>query len=124
MRNVDDIKATAAWLLVLYIATPRTTASTPVCGHTQNDIVKEYLSRGRSSPPYQTPPDRRHIAYTVRTSKWNPINVCTTTSKSRRHPASGGRLRTGHRIGCSTPCVTRPDPEAEFPTWSAASPFS
>ena len=61
---------------------PRTTASIRSClsGTTQNDIIKEYLSRGTFIfPPL---PSLRltvdTIAYTVRhVPKWNPINVCS-----------------------------------------------
>ncbi len=76
------INATAAWLLALYIANAEERGVDPVVlsGTTQNDIVKEYLSRGTFIfPPL---PSRRltvdTIAYTVRhVPKWNPINVCS-----------------------------------------------
>jgi len=76
------INATAAWVLGLYIANAenRGIDSTKLTGTTQNDIVKEYLSRGTFIfPPI---PSRRLIvdmvAYTVRhVPRWNPINVCS-----------------------------------------------
>ncbi len=76
------INATAAWILGLYIANAETQGVEPkvLGGTTQNDIVKEYLSRGTFIfPPV---PSRRlivdMIAYTVRhVPRWNPINVCS-----------------------------------------------
>ncbi|HEX2849404.1 MAG TPA: protein meaA [Acidimicrobiales bacterium] len=76
------INATAAWLLALHIANAETHGIDVAVlgGTTQNDIVKEYLSRGTFIFP--PGPSRRlivdMIAYTVRhVPKWNPINVCS-----------------------------------------------
>src|SRR5688572_30160621 len=74
------INAPAAWMLGLYIATAerRGVQAAQLGGTTQNDIVKEYLSRGTYIfPPL---PSRRltvdTIAYTVKhVPRWNPINV-------------------------------------------------
>lgn len=82
MNTSMTINATAAWLLGLYIANAedRGVDPTVLSGTTQNDIVKEYLSRGTFIfPPI---PSRRltvdTIAYTVvNVPKWNPINVCS-----------------------------------------------
>jgi (2R)-ethylmalonyl-CoA mutase len=82
MNTSMTINATAAWLLGLYIANAQNRGVDPrvLSGTTQNDIVKEYLSRGTFIfPPI---PSRRltvdTIAYTVRNvPKWNPINVCS-----------------------------------------------
>jgi (2R)-ethylmalonyl-CoA mutase len=82
MNTSMTINATAAWLLGLYIANAEDRGVDPrvLSGTTQNDIVKEYLSRGTFIfPPL---PSRRltvdTIAYTVRNvPKWNPINVCS-----------------------------------------------
>jgi len=82
MNTSMTINATAAWLLGLYIANAedRGVDKSVLSGTTQNDIVKEYLSRGTFIfPPL---PSRRltvdTIAYTVRNvPKWNPINVCS-----------------------------------------------
>ncbi len=82
MNTSMTINATAAWLLGLYIANAEDHGVDPraLAGTTQNDIVKEYLSRGTFIfPPL---PSRRltvdTIAYTVRNvPKWNPINVCS-----------------------------------------------
>jgi (2R)-ethylmalonyl-CoA mutase len=82
MNTSMTINATAAWLLGLYIANAEDQGVDPslLAGTTQNDIVKEYLSRGTYIFP--PGPSRRLIvdmvAYTVRhVPKWNPINVCS-----------------------------------------------
>src|SRR5438477_10424969 len=82
MNTSMTINATAPWLLGLYIAHAQNTGVDPVVlqGTTQNDLVKEYLSRGTYIFPPE--PSRRLIvdmvAYTVRhVPKWNPINVCS-----------------------------------------------
>ncbi len=82
MNTSMTINATAAWLLALYIANAEERGVDPVVlsGTTQNDIVKEYLSRGTFI--FTPLPSRRltvdTIAYTVRhVPKWNPINVCS-----------------------------------------------
>ncbi|HVL98300.1 MAG TPA: protein meaA [Egibacteraceae bacterium] len=76
------INATAAWLLSLYIAVAREQGADPAAlrGTTQNDIIKEYLSRGT----YVFPPreSMRLVADTITHAvravpKWNPINVCS-----------------------------------------------
>jgi (2R)-ethylmalonyl-CoA mutase len=82
MNASMTINATAMWLLGLYIANAEDHGVDPsvLQGTTQNDIVKEYLSRGTYIFP--PGPSRRlivdMIAYTVRhVPKWNPINVCS-----------------------------------------------
>ena len=82
MNTSMTINATAAWLLGLYIANAERAGVDPAVlqGTTQNDIVKEYLSRGTYIFPPE--PSRRLIvdmvAHTVRhVPKWNPINVCS-----------------------------------------------
>ena len=82
MNTSMTINATAAWLLGLYVANAQDHGVDPTAlqGTTQNDIVKEYLSRGTFIFPPQ--PSLRltvdTIAYTVhRVPKWNPINVCS-----------------------------------------------
>jgi (2R)-ethylmalonyl-CoA mutase len=76
------INATAAWLLALYVAVAERQGvpESALSGTTQNDIVKEYLSRGT----YVFPPEPSlrlitdMVAYTVDAiPKWNPINVCS-----------------------------------------------
>src|SRR5437870_8405802 len=82
MNTSMTINATAPWLLGLYIANAaeQDVDRSLLAGTTQNDIVKEYLSRGTYVFP--PGPSRRLtvdlIAYTVRrVPKWNPINVCS-----------------------------------------------
>ena len=82
MNTSMTINATAAWLLALYVARADDTgvARGQLAGTTQNDIVKEYLSRGTYIFP--PAPSRRltvdTIAWTVRHApRWNPINVCS-----------------------------------------------
>src|SRR6266851_7798905 len=82
MNTSMTINATAAWLLGLYVAHAENTG-VPVArlaGTTQNDIVKEYLSRGTYIFPPE--PSRRLIVDTIawtahHSPKWNPINVCS-----------------------------------------------
>ncbi|HMN73352.1 MAG TPA: protein meaA [Rhodoblastus sp.] len=82
MNTSMTINATAPWLMALYIAAadeqgaPRTALQ----GTTQNDIIKEYLSRGT----YVFPPapslrlTRDMILFTTaQVPKWNPMNVCS-----------------------------------------------
>jgi (2R)-ethylmalonyl-CoA mutase len=82
MNTSMTINATAAWLLGLYVANAEERGVEPsqLRGTTQNDIVKEYLSRGTYIfPPL---PSRRLIVDMVafcaaNIPKWNPINVCS-----------------------------------------------
>ena len=76
------INATAMWLLALYVAVADDQGSerASLAGTTQNDILKEYLSRGT----YIFPPEPSIrlttdvITWTLHESpKWNPINVCS-----------------------------------------------
>jgi ethylmalonyl-CoA mutase len=82
MNTSMTINATAAWLLGLYVAhaEDRGVETRLLSGTTQNDIVKEYLSRGTyifpPAPSLRLTVDT--IAYTVRHApRWNPINVCS-----------------------------------------------
>jgi ethylmalonyl-CoA mutase len=82
MNTSMTINATAMWLLSLYVTVAREQGAPldALAGTTQNDIVKEYLSRGTYIFPPE--PSRRlivdMIAWTVRNApKWNPINVCS-----------------------------------------------
>jgi ethylmalonyl-CoA mutase len=82
MNTSMTINATAAWLLGLYVAHAQDQGvdTARLAGTTQNDIVKEYLSRGTyifpPGPSLRLTVDT--IAYTVRHApKWNPINVCS-----------------------------------------------
>jgi ethylmalonyl-CoA mutase len=91
MNTSMTINSTAMWLLALYqvVAEEQAGAVTPeeleavhhrLQGTTQNDIIKEYLSRGT----YVFPPEHSLrltsdlIAYTVNhIPRWNPINICS-----------------------------------------------
>src|SRR5213595_2736139 len=82
MNTSMTINATAAWLLALYItaAEENGVERSVLQGTTQNDIIKEFLSRGT----YAFPPEPSMrliadmIAFTVdEVSKWNPINICS-----------------------------------------------
>jgi (2R)-ethylmalonyl-CoA mutase len=93
MNTSMTINATAMWLLALYqVAAEEQAGAVPggdlspsevahqLAGTTQNDIIKEYLSRGT----YVFPPEHSlrligdMIAYTVHEiPKWNPINICS-----------------------------------------------
>jgi ethylmalonyl-CoA mutase len=94
MNTSMTINATAMWLLALYQVVAEEQASdgqslgdldpeqvhANLAGTTQNDIIKEYLSRGT----YVFPPEHSLrltsdlVAYTVNhIPKWNPINICS-----------------------------------------------
>ena len=82
MNTSMTINAPAAWLLSLYIAAGEAqgVARSKLQGTTQNDIIKEYLSRGT----YIFPPEPSlrltadTIGFTYReVPKWNPMNVCS-----------------------------------------------
>jgi (2R)-ethylmalonyl-CoA mutase len=82
MNTSMTINATAAWLLALYIAVADEQGAQRAAlqGTTQNDIIKEYLSRGT----YVFPPSpsmrltKDVILFTTKElPKWNPINVCS-----------------------------------------------
>jgi (2R)-ethylmalonyl-CoA mutase len=94
MNTSMTINATAMWLLALYQVVAEEQAvqaaggaevdfaqvHAQLAGTTQNDIIKEYLSRGT----YVFPPEHSlrltadTIAYTVNNiGKWNPINICS-----------------------------------------------
>ncbi|MFD8073953.1 protein meaA [Streptomyces sp. NPDC059718] len=82
MNTSMTINASAMWLLALYqvVAEEQGADVTRLQGTTQNDIVKEYLSRGTyvfpPGPSLRLTTDM--IAYTVNhIPKWNPINICS-----------------------------------------------
>jgi (2R)-ethylmalonyl-CoA mutase len=82
MNTSMTINATASWLLALYVANASEQGVDPAAlrGTTQNDIVKEYLSRGTYIFPPE--PSRRLIVDMVawcaeHAPAWNPINVCS-----------------------------------------------
>ncbi|MFP5219019.1 MAG: methylmalonyl-CoA mutase family protein [Actinomycetes bacterium] len=82
MNTSMTINATAMWLLALYqvVAEEQGASADQLSGTTQNDIIKEYLSRGT----YVFPPGPSlrlitdMVAYTVsEIPKWNPTNICS-----------------------------------------------
>ena len=82
MNTSMTINATAAWLLALYVAVAdeQGTPRAKLTGTIQNDIIKEYLSRGT----YVFPPEpslrliKDTIIFTTKAMpKWNPTNVCS-----------------------------------------------
>jgi (2R)-ethylmalonyl-CoA mutase len=82
MNTSMTINATAMWLLALYQVVAEEQGADPrtLSGTTQNDIIKEYLSRGT----YVFPPGPSlrlitdMVAYTVTAMpRWNPVNVCS-----------------------------------------------
>src|SRR5205807_1416647 len=82
MNTSMTINATAAWLLALYmtVAEENGVERSELQGTTQNDIIKEFLSRGTYAFP--PAPSMRliadMIAFTVtEVPKWNPINICS-----------------------------------------------
>jgi (2R)-ethylmalonyl-CoA mutase len=82
MNTSMTINATAPWLLALYIAVAEDQGAdvSALQGTVQNDIIKEYLSRGTYIAPPK--PSLRMItdvaAYTQKhLPKWNPMNVCS-----------------------------------------------
>ncbi|MFN3614443.1 MAG: methylmalonyl-CoA mutase family protein [Rubrimonas sp.] len=82
MNTSMTINATAAWLLALYVAVAEEQGAdvTALQGTVQNDIIKEYLSRGTYVFPPE--PSLRLIsdiaAYTyAEVPRWNPMNVCS-----------------------------------------------
>jgi (2R)-ethylmalonyl-CoA mutase len=82
MNTSMTINATAAWLLGLYVANAadQNVPSTDLRGTVQNDIVKEYLSRGTYIFP---PAESRRLIVDMfafcneHVPKWNPMNVCS-----------------------------------------------
>jgi (2R)-ethylmalonyl-CoA mutase len=82
MNTSMTINATAAWLLALYmtVAEENGVDTRALQGTTQNDIIKEFLSRGTYAFPPE--PSMRLIADMIAFSveevpRWNPINVCS-----------------------------------------------
>ncbi|MCR9104603.1 MAG: protein meaA [Gammaproteobacteria bacterium] len=82
MNTSMTINATAPWLLALYVAVAEKQGVDPATlqGTTQNDVIKEYLSRGT----YIFPPEPSVrlttdlISYTVANiPRWNPTNICS-----------------------------------------------
>ena len=82
MNTSMTINATAAWLLALYMAVAEENGvdAGVLQGTTQNDIIKEFLSRGTYAFPPE--PSMRLISDMIgfcvdEVPKWNPINICS-----------------------------------------------
>ena len=99
MNTSMTINATAAWLLALYIVTAEEAGIEPAAlqGTTQNDIIKEYLSRGT----YAFPPgavaaaDRRHrrLHGRARAALEPDQHLLLPPAGGRRDAGAGDRLR-------------------------------
>ncbi len=82
MNTSMTINATAPWLLALYIAVAEEQGAdvTALQGTVQNDIIKEYLSRGTyicpPKPSLKLIADVAEYCY-KNVPKWNPMNVCS-----------------------------------------------
>ena len=82
MNTSMTINATAPWLLSLYIAVAEEQGAdvTKLQGTVQNDLIKEYLSRGTyicpPKPSLKMIADVAEYCYT-NVPKWNPMNVCS-----------------------------------------------
>jgi (2R)-ethylmalonyl-CoA mutase len=82
MNTSMTINATAPWLLALYIAVAEEQGAdvTALQGTVQNDLIKEYLSRGTyicpPAPSLKMIGDVAEYCYT-HVPKWNPMNVCS-----------------------------------------------
>ena len=109
MNTSMTINAPAAWMLGLYVANAEKqgTESKALRGTTQNDIVKEYLSRGTYIfPPI---PSRRLIVDMIAfcaewIPKWNPMNVCSYhLQEAGATPVQEIAYSLANAIGCSTP---------------------
>jgi (2R)-ethylmalonyl-CoA mutase len=82
MNTSMTINATAAWLMALYIAVADETGAPRdrLTGTIQNDIIKEYLSRGTYVfPPAPSMRLIKDVAIftTTELPKWNPMNICS-----------------------------------------------
>ncbi len=120
MNTSMTINATAPWLLALYIAVAEEQGAdiTKLQGTVQNDIIKEYLSRGTYICPPQ--PSMRLItdvaAYTGKhLPKWNPMNVC-----SYHLQEAGATPEQELAFALATACAVLDDlkgkvPAADFP---------
>lgn len=82
MNTSMTINATAPWLLALYVAAADEQGAdrSLLSGTTQNDLIKEYLSRGTyvfpPAPSMRLTTDVISWTYT-NMPKWNPMNVCS-----------------------------------------------
>jgi (2R)-ethylmalonyl-CoA mutase len=122
MNTSMTINATAMWLLALFVATAEEQGAevAALAGTTQNDILKEYLSRGT----YAFPPGPSMrlttdiIAYTVEhLPRWNPMNVCSYhLQEAGATPAQELAFSLANAIAVLDAVRARPDvPASRFP---------
>jgi (2R)-ethylmalonyl-CoA mutase len=128
MNTSMTINATAPWLLALYIAVAEEQGAdvSALQGTVQNDIIKEYLSRGTYILPPE--PSLRLItdvaAYTgTHLPKWNPMNVC-----SYHLQEAGATPEQELAFAIATACAVLDDlrakvPAADFPAMAGRMSF-
>ena len=128
MNTSMTINATAPWLLALYIAVAEEQGAdiARLQGTVQNDIIKEYLSRGTYILPPE--PSLRLItdvaAYTGKhLPKWNPMNVC-----SYHLQEAGATPEQELAFALATACAVLDDlrakvPPADFPAMAGRMSF-
>jgi len=120
MNTSMTINATAPWLLALYIAVAEEQGAdvSKLQGTVQNDIIKEYLSRGTyicpPAPSLRLITDVAAYCYT-NVPKWNPMNVC-----SYHLQEAGATPEQELAFALATACAVLDDlkgkvPEADFP---------
>ena len=129
MNTSMTINATAMWLLGMYLALAdeQGVPHAQLAGTTQNDILKEYLSRGT----YIFPPEASKrltvdlIAYTVKNvaaSGTRSTSARTTCRKRARRRCRSSRTGSPTRSRCSTRCASRArSPKTSSPKSSGAS---
>ncbi|MES2333068.1 MAG: protein meaA [Pseudomonadota bacterium] len=128
MNTSMTINATAPWLLALYIAVAEEQGADVAAlqGTVQNDIIKEYLSRGTYILPPE--PSLRLVtdvaAYTAKhLPKWNPMNVC-----SYHLQEAGATPEQELAFALATACAVLDDlkvkvPAADFPAMAGRMSF-
>ena len=105
MNTSMTINATAAWLLALYVAvrSGRASIRKVLQGTTQNDIIKEYLSRGTyifpPLPSMRLTVGRHHLYRQARSEVEPDQRLQLSPAGSRRDARAGGRLRARCRDG-------------------------
>jgi len=120
MNTSMTINATAPWLLALYVAVAEEQGAdiTQLQGTVQNDIIKEYLSRGTyicpPKPSLRLITDVAAYCYT-NVPKWNPMNVC-----SYHLQEAGATPEQELAFALATACAVLDDlkgkvPENDFP---------
>ncbi len=116
MNTSMTINATAPWLLSLYIAAAEEQGAdiSKLNGTVQNDLIKEYLSRGTYICPPE--PSLRMItdvaAYTrAHLPKWNPMNVC-----SYHLQEAGATPQQELAFALATACAVLDDLKTKVPT--------